>query len=173
MQINSITGNIGTTYSGIVTGAELESVSREIFGVASGETAKVTVKQNPTLTEQQVPKSTGEEINIYNKKTDIDLARQIAQNNSNYNLQLSQTAVQNIQALNQFAINTQQNTHKFVEGKIIIPSDETGKNTELKSQAIGHTVNVSKIYAFEKDNPFLLNNNQSTQNASNRLGKLA
>ena len=123
MQINSITGNIGTTYTGIVTGAELESVTKEIFGAASGETVKVKVNQNSSLTEQSTQKATAEEINIYSRRTYIDLARQIAQNNSNYNLQLSQTALQNIQALNQFAINTQQNTHKFVEGKIILPTD--------------------------------------------------
>ena len=39
MSIN-LYGNIGTTYSGIVTGAELERVSQEIFGgsqITSGQ----------------------------------------------------------------------------------------------------------------------------------------
>ena len=149
MQVNALIGNIGTTYSGIVTGAELESVSKEIFGVAAGETAKVGFNQ-----------------------TDIDLSRQIAQNNSGYNLQLSQSALQNIQALNLLAITNQQNTQKLVDGKVIIPLDETGKDTELKERKLGYSPEIVKIHAFEKDNPFLFDN-YTHDNAGKNSVKLA
>lgn len=171
MQINSLIGNIGTTYSGIVTGAELESVSKEIFGVASGETAKVSFSQKSQEVQQPEQTATSEQINLYNRKTDIDLSRQIAQNNSMYNMQLSQSALQNIQALNQLAVTNQLNTQKLVDGKIIVPLDETGKDTELKKQKLSFDPSIVKIYPFEKDNPFLSNNN--VQNAGRNSAQLA
>jgi hypothetical protein len=172
MQVNSLIGNIGTTYSGIVTGAELESVSKEIFGVASGETAKVTFSpksQEAAQPQQQTQTSAFEEINLYSRRTDIDLSRQIAQNNSSYNMQLSQSALQNIQALNQLAITNQLNTQKLVDGKVIIPMDETGKETELKERKLGYDPAIVKIYPFEKDNPFLSDNTTYINNASSKL----
>ena len=171
MQVNSLIGNIGTTYSGIVTGAELESVSKEIFGVASGETAKVRFSPKSQENQQPVQAAVSEEINLYNRKTDIDLSRQIAQNNSNYNMQLSQSALQNIQALNQLAITNQLNTQKLVDGKIVVPMDETGKDTELKERKLGSEPSVVKIYPFEKDNPFLSDNN-SVLNAGRNSAQL-
>ena len=170
MQVNALIGNIGTTYSGIVTGAELESVSKEIFGVAAGETAKVGFNQQQSA--QPTQTSENQEINLYNRKTDIDLSRQIAQNNSGYNLQLSQSALQNIQALNLLAITNQQNTQKLVDGKVIIPLDETGKDTELKERKLGYSPETVKIHAFEKDNPFLFDN-YTHDNAGKNSVKLA
>ena len=173
MQINSITGNIGTTYSGIVTGAELESVSKEIFGVASGETAKISFSPRTQEVQHPVQTETSEAINLYNRKTDIDLSRQIAQNNSNYNMQLTQSTLQNIQALNQLAINNQLNTQKLVDGKIIIPMDETGKDSEIKERKLGYDPAIAKIYAFEKDNPFLSDNSNNINHAGKNSNKLA
>ncbi len=173
MQINSLTGNIGTTYSGIVTGAELESVSKEIFGVASGETAKVSYNPKSQENLQTSQSATSEEINLYNRKTNLDLSRQIAQNNSSYNMQLSQSALQNIQALNQLAVTNQLNTQKLVDGKVIVPLDETGKDTELKEHKLGYDPVIAKIYAFEKDNPFLSDNSTYINNAGKNSVKLA
>ena len=51
MSVN-LYGNIGTTYTGIVTGAELERVSQEIFGGAQVK-AKETTPQITQQSQQQ------------------------------------------------------------------------------------------------------------------------
>ena len=93
-------GNIGTTYTGIVTGAELERVSKEIFGGAQVK-ANEGVKQTSTQqTVQHTPAQETSQINLYNRNTDINLTQQVAQAKVDFNVQLSPQALQNIEALN-------------------------------------------------------------------------
>ena len=98
MSIN-LYGNIGTTYTGIVTGAELERVSQEIFGGAQVKASEKTSQatQQTTQVQTQTP---ADQINLYTRSTDINLTQQVAQAKADFNVQLSPQALQNIQALN-------------------------------------------------------------------------
>ncbi len=154
MSLN-IYGNIGTTYKGIVTGAELERVSQEIFGgaqVKAGE--KVNQPQQQTAI-QQKPAS---EINLYNRNTDIQLTQQVSQLKTDFNVQLSPQAMQNIEALKTMAATQQMNAHKLNEGKIFIPVDNSGKSDVLTTFALPHATSVLNAFGMEKDrkgsNPF-------------------
>ncbi len=160
-------GNIGTTYSGIVTGAELERVSQEIFGGAQiktgekvGQTSQVN-QQTPTIQTSQ------SQINLYNRNTDINLTQQVAQAKVDFNVQLSPQAMQNIEALKNLAAVQQTNVHKLNEGKIFIPVDNSPKSDVETVFALPHPTSVLNAFSLEKDrkgsNPFSYTKLPSTQ----------
>ena len=82
MSIN-LYGNIGTTYTGIVTGAELERVSQEIFG---GAQVKSTEKTSPATQQTPSQQVSPSQINLYNRNTDINLTQQVAQAKADFNV---------------------------------------------------------------------------------------
>ena len=78
MSLN-IYGNIGTTYSGIVTGAELERVSQEVFGGAQIQS--------------------GERISSVEPKVNVQPQQQVQQEQQNENL----IPIKPIEGINLFA----------------------------------------------------------------------
>ena len=154
MSIN-LYGNIGTTYTGIVTGAELERVSQEIFG---GAQVKSTEKTSPATQQTPSQQVSPSQINLYNRNTDINLTQQVAQAKADFNVQLSPQALQNIQALNILAATQQTNVHKLNEGKIYIPVDGSQKSDVESAFALPHATTVMNAFSMEKDrkgsNPF-------------------
>ncbi len=153
-------GNIGTTYSGIVTGAELERVSQEIFGgaqIKAGEKIgkSTQVNQQPAVEQTQTSQT---QINLYNRNTDINLTQQVSQTKVDYNVQLSPQAMQNIEALRILAATQQTNVHKLSEGKIYIPVDNSKKSDVETVFALPHPTSVVNAFSLEKDrkgsNPF-------------------
>ena len=153
-------GNIGTTYSGIVTGAELERVSQEIFGgaqIKAGEKIGKSsqVNQQPAVEQTQTSQT---QINLYNRNTDINLTQQVAQTKIDFNVQLSPQAMQNIEVLKSLAATQQTNVHKLSEGKIYIPVDNSKKSDVETVFALPHPTSVFNAFSLEKDrkgsNPF-------------------
>ena len=174
MSIN-LYGNIGTTYTGIVTGAELERVSQEIFGGAQVKASEKTSQatQQTTQVQTQTP---ADQINLYTRSTDINLTQQVAQAKADFNVQLSPQALQNIQALNILAATQQTNVHKLNEGKIYIPVDNSQKSDVETAFAIPHATSVMSAFSMEKDrkgsNPFSYtqlpsNNEEESAESSN------
>ena len=173
MSIN-LYGNIGTTYTGIVTGAELERVSQEIFGGAQVKASEKTqATQQTTQVQTQTP---ADQINLYTRSTDINLTQQVAQTNAGFNIQLSPQALQNIHALNTLAATQQTNVHKLNEGKIFIPVDGSTKSDVETLFALPHATTVMNAFSMEKDrkgsNPFSYtqlpsNNEEESAESSN------
>ena len=163
-------GNIGTTYSGIVTGAELERVSQEIFGgaqIKAGEKIGQTSQINQQPATQQTQPSQPQ-INLYNRNTDINLTQQVAQTKIDFNVQLSPQAMQNIEALRSLAATQQTNVHKLSEGKIYIPVDNSQKSDVETVFALPHPTSVLNAFSLDKDrkgsNPFAYTQLPSSQN---------
>ena len=163
MSIN-LYGNIGTTYTGIVTGAELERVSQEIFGGAQVKTAEKTAQVNRQPQTQEVSPS---QINLYKRNTDINLTQQVSQAKVDFNVQLSPQALQNIEALKTLAATQQTNVHKLNEGKIFIPVDGSTKSDVETLFALPHATTVMNAFSMEKDrkgsNPFAYTQLPSSQ----------
>ena len=150
-------GNIGTTYSGIVTGAELERVSQEIFG-GSQITSGQKVGQASQPAQQTTTPASQTQINLYNRNTDINLTQQVSQAKVDFNVQLSPQAMQNIEALRALAATQQNNVHKLSEGKIYIPVDNSQKSDIEMAFAVSHPTSIVNAFSLEKDrkgsNPF-------------------
>jgi len=158
--MSNLLPNIGTAYTGIVTGAELERVSQEIFGNAqvkapenSYKAPEVQVNQ-PTQTQQTSPS----QVDLYSRHTDINLTQQVSQAKVDFNVQLSPQAIQNIEALKTLAVMQQMNVHKLSEGKIQIPVDNSQKSDVLDIFTVGHPTSIVKAFSMDKDkrgsNPF-------------------
>ena len=169
--------NIGTTYTGIVTGAELERVSQEIFGGAQVKSAEKT----QVNTQQQVqPQTSSEQINLYSRNTDLGLTQQVSQIKTDFNVQLSPQALQNIEALKTLAATQQNNVHKLIEGKIYIPVENSQKSDVQTIFAVAHPTSVINAYALNKDkrgsNPFSytqLPSEKKEESAENNSGTIS
>jgi len=158
MSLN-IYGNIGTTYTGIVTGAELERVSQEIFGGAKIDVSeKVNKSAEKVNFQPQVEQTQTEQVNLYSRNTDINLTQQVAQTKVDFNVQLSPQALHNIEALQILAATQQTNVHKLSEGKVYIPVDNSEKSDVENVFAVSHPTSIIKAFSMEKDrkgsNPF-------------------
>jgi len=104
--------------TGIVSGAELQQVSKEIFAAAS--------KLAPAAQSVNIPqvKNTNNGVNLFT--ADIQTANQVAKARAGVDIQISSTAMNNIQALNAAAAKAQTvNVDKVVEGKIFVPSSNS------------------------------------------------
>ena len=71
-------------------------------------------------------------IDLYSGKVDTNVARQVAMNNSGFQIQLNQEVMQSIQYLNTKAA---QNVQKNVEGKITVALNEGVGNTQKAEAA--------------------------------------
>lgn len=71
-------------------------------------------------------------IDLYSGKVDTNVARQVAMNNSGFQIQLNQEVMQSIQYLNAKAA---QNVQKNVEGKITVALNEGVANTQKTETA--------------------------------------
>ena len=142
-------GNIGTTYTGIVTGAELERVSQEIFGGSKiQEGQKIAqpsekINQQPQ-TEQTIP-------SLYNRNTDIAFTQQVSQARVDFNVQLSPQALHNIEALRTLAATQQTNVHKLSEGKVYVPVDNSEKSDIENVFALSHPTSILSAFSMDKD----------------------
>ena len=148
-------GNIGTTYTGIVTGAELERVSQEIFGGAQVKAAEKTQPQQQVQTQQATP----QQVDLYARSTDLNLTQQVSQIKTDFNVQLSPQALQNIQALNAYAATQQAaNVQKISDGRFQPLVDNTQKSDIETVFAVPHPTTIIKSFSLDKDkrgsNPF-------------------
>jgi hypothetical protein len=117
--------------TGIVSGAELEKVSREIFGAAQTISFQPSVQGQNSSSKIQ---SADAGINLYSQNTDIALAKQISNTKSGYDVQISSNALSNINMLNsQAALSQISSINKAVEGKIYVPVDKNIETVDLKS----------------------------------------
>jgi hypothetical protein len=115
--------------TGIVSGKELEQVSREIFGAAQ----TISIKPQSQTTASKV-QTTDAGINLYSQNTDIALTKQISSLKAGCDVQISPNALSNINMLNSQAALTQfSSINKAVEGKIAIPVDKNAETIDLKS----------------------------------------
>jgi hypothetical protein len=123
--------SIGQNFNtGIVSGAELERVSREIFGASQTITVKPSAQSQISST-QFPPVDRG--INLFAPNTDIALTKQVAGLKSGYDVEISQNALSSINSLNsQAAILKFASLHKQVEGKIYIPVEKNLETMDLK-----------------------------------------
>ena len=144
-------GNIGTTYTGIVTGAELERVSQEIFGGAKVQAPAQPAQNIQAESSPKTQSADPSQINLYNRNTNIALTQQVAQTRIDYNVQLTPQAMQNIEALKVLAATQQQNVHKLSEGKIYVPVDNSQKSDVETAFALPHPTSVFNSFSLEKD----------------------
>ena len=158
--MSNLLPNIGTAYTGIVTGAELERVSQEIFGNAQIKAPEQTAKTSETQVNQptQTQQTSPSQIDLYSRHTDINLTQQVSQAKVDFNVQLSPQAIQNIEALKTLAVTQQMNVHKLSEGKIYVPVDNSPKSDVLDVFTVGHPTSIVKAFSMDKDkrgsNPF-------------------
>lgn len=147
--------NIANTFaqSGLISGKELEKVSSELFSQASKvgqlEATKPQVKINvPAFSKDFDPG-----INFFNKNADLNTVNQIAVAKKQ-DVNISQSALNNIQALKTEAAKAQTSTiiHKNVDGKLHIETraDVAG---DLKSvfELSSATPNIFKSNSLDKD----------------------
>lgn len=80
----------------------LKQVSLEILKRANANNNDVSFDANSALSKFQTPK-TDLGLNLYNKNVDFNVAKQVALNNSGLQINLNQTAMAAIQALNTHA----------------------------------------------------------------------
>ena len=174
MSVN-LYGNIGTTYSGIVTGAELERVSQEIFGGAQVKQAEKTQPQQQVQTQLATP----HQVDLYARSTDLNLTQQVSQIKTDFNVQLSPQALQNIQALNAYAATQQaSNVQKVSDGRFQPLVDNTQKSDIETIFAVPHPTTIIKSFSLDKDkkgsNPFAYTPNskeeQQTEGTNNSNG---
>ena len=171
MSVN-LYANIGTTYSGIVTGAELERVSQEIFGGAQVKAAEKTQPQPQA--QVQTTQVTPGQVDLYSRGTDLNLTQQVSQIKTDFNVQLSPQALQNIQALNAYAATQQQsNIQKVSDGRFQPLVDNSQKTDVETIFAVPQPTTVVKSYSLDKDrrgsNPFAYtqsNNEEASENAN-------
>ena len=158
-------GNIGTTYTGIVTGAELERVSQEIFGGAQVKQAEKTQPQ--TQTQQATP----QQVDLYARSTDLKLTQQVSQIKTDFNVQLSPQALQNIQALNAYAATQNSNIQRVSDGRFQPMVDNSQKSDIETVFAVPHPTTIVKSFALDKDkrgsNPFAYTNFGSQKQEEN------
>ncbi|MCR4881419.1 MAG: hypothetical protein K6A44_05645 [bacterium] len=167
-------GNIGTTYTGIVTGAELERVSQEIFGGAQVKAAEKTQPQQQVQTQQATP----QQVDLYSRSTDLNLTQQVAQIKTDFNVQLSPQALQNIQALNAYAATQQaSNVQRVSDGRFQPMVDNSQKSDIETIFAVPHPTTIIKSFSLDKDkkgsNPFAYtpnNKEEQTDNTNNSNG---
>ncbi len=168
-------GNIGTTYTGIVTGAELERVSQEIFGGAQVKAPENTQAQKQVQTQQATP----QQVDLYARSTDLNLTQQVSQIKTDFNVQLSPQALQNIQALNAYAATQQTaNVQKNSDGRFQPLVDNTQKSDIATVFAVPHPTTIIKSFSLDKDkrgsNPFTYTQQskqeENAEGASNSTG---
>jgi len=157
--MSNLLPNIGTVFSGIVTGAELERVSQEIFGNAQVKTPEQFSKTSEaTVNQPTQPQQTSSQVDLYSRHTDINLTQQVSQAKVDFNVQLSPQALQNIEALKTLAVMQQLNVHKLSEGKIQVPVDNSQKSDVLDVFTVSHPTSIVKAFSMDKDkrgsNPF-------------------
>ena len=160
-------GNIGTTYTGIVTGAELERVSQEIFG---GAQVKAPEKTQATQQQVQTQHATPQQVDLYARSTDLNLTQQVSQIKTDFNVQLSPQALQNIEALRAIAATQQSNVQRISDGRFQPMVDNSTKSDIETVFAVPHPTTIVKSFSLDKDkkgsNPFAYahmpteNNNQ-------------
>lgn len=80
----------------------LKQVSLEILKRANANNKEVNFDANTALSKLQAPKG-DLGLNLYNKSVDLNVAKQVALNNSGLQINLNQTAMAAIQALNTHA----------------------------------------------------------------------
>ena len=160
-------GNIGTTYTGIVTGAELERVSQEIFGGAQVKQAEKTQPQTQVQTQQATP----QQVDLYSRSTDLKLTQQVSQIETDFNVQLSPQALQNIQALKSIAATQNTNIQRVSDGRFQPMVDNSQKSDIETVFAVPHPTTIVKSFALDKDkrgsNPFAYTNFGSNQQEEN------
>lgn len=167
MSVN-LYANIGTTYSGIVTGAELERVSQEIFGGAQVKAAQNSQPQTQVQTTQATP----QQVDLYARGTDLNLTQQVSQIKTDFNVQLSPQALQNIQALNAYAATQQQtNIQKVSDGRFQPLVDNSQKSDIETIFAVPHPTTIVKSYSLDKDrrgsNPFAYTSGKQEEKSEN------
>ncbi len=105
----------------------LQQVSQEILKRAAEKNSQYNTTKVTTLAK---PADMG--MDLYKGNIDTNVARQIAMNNSGFQIQLNQEVLKSIQFLNTQAA---QNVQKNVEGKITIALNEGVGNTQ-KTEAM-------------------------------------
>ncbi len=146
--------NIGVNTTGFVSGKELEQVSAEIFQAAK---AQAKASESVDLSKVDVAKlrQADNGISLSGINANTQVSKQIAEINP-ANLQLSQSAIASLQALQASA--AIRNVDKIVEGKLAIPA--AVKNTQASGETFALTSASELIDAnkMEKDkrgsNPF-------------------
>ncbi len=172
MSVN-LYGNIGTTYTGIVTGAELERVSQEIFGGAQVKAPEKTQPQHQIQTQTQ--HATQTQVDLYARNTDLKLTQQVSQIKTDFNVQLSPQALQNIQALRMIAATQQQaNIQKVSDGRFQPLVDNSQKSDIETVFAVPQPTTIVKAFSLDKDkkgsNPFAYTPSNKEENAENTNG---
>lgn len=105
----------------------LKQVSNEILKRAAEKNSQYnTVSAGTTFKAQTL------DIDLYKGNVDVNVARQVAMNNSGLQIQLSQDVLKSIQYLNSQAA---QNVQKNVEGKITVALNEGVGNTQNNDTA--------------------------------------
>ena len=143
--------------TGIVSGAELEQVSREIFGAAQTISFQ-PASQAQVIAPKAQPANVG--VNLYSQDADIALTKQVSNSKSGYEVQISSNALSNINMLNsQAALLQFSSINKAVEGKIYVPVDKNAETVDLKSVfAASNAINILNTKNLENDrkgsNPF-------------------
>ncbi len=107
----------------------LKQVSNEILKRAAEKNSQYNVT-NSSL--NSFAKSVDLGIDLYKGNVDTNTARQVAMNNSGFQIQLNQEVMQSIQYLNTKAA---QNLQKNVEGKITVALNEGVGNTQKTEAA--------------------------------------
>ena len=107
----------------------LKQVSNEILKRAAEKNSQYNVN---TSSFNSVFKSADLGIDLYKGNVDTNVARQVAMNNSGFQIQLSQEVMNSIQYLNTKAA---QNVQKNVEGKITVALNEGVGNTQKTEAA--------------------------------------
>lgn len=107
----------------------LKQVSNEILKRAAEKNSQYNTN---TSSLNNIFKSADLGIDLYKGNVDTKVARQVAMNNSGFQIQLNQDVMQSIQYLNAKAA---QNVQKNVEGKITVALNEGVGNTQKTESA--------------------------------------
>ena len=107
----------------------LKQVSQEILKRAAEKNSQYNTN---TSSVNNIFKSADIGLDLYKGNVDTNVARQVAMNNSGFQIQLDQNVMQSIQYLNAKAA---QNVQKNVEGKITVALNEGVGNTQKTETA--------------------------------------
>lgn len=142
-----------TSTSSLVSGSELEKVSQEIFGSASKTSATESTGTQVKINVPSFSKEADTSINIFNRKTDIQTVNQVAVTKTR-DVQISNEALQNIQALKTAAAKTQTSSavHQNVDGKLHLET-KAAIAGDFKSvfELSSETPNIFKSGSLDKD----------------------
>lgn len=158
--VSGVNLNIPTMNS-VVSGAELQQISQEIFDSASRKTSQVNPFEGKTDIDVSKAKSYDNGLSVFGVNANADVSKFVSLSKSGLNTVPATKALDaNVKFLNaQAAVMYFGEAQKQMDGKIYVPADNTQVSKVKESTILGTLLAISESQETNKDkrgsNPFI------------------